>query len=300
MNEATIFLLAAGVLLLLVLAILLRPLLRRPSPHRSPGRTGVDQAAANLAILRDELRELERSRDAGELSPADFSIAKDELQRRLLDDVGTQAAPGQVGTTATSASGRRTAIVLAIAIPLCAAIGYFTLGTPRALDPAQRQARMNPQEIDTLLQRLVERLQANPDDRAGWIMLARSYKVLGRFAEAADAFARAEPLPDGEAGLLADYAEALAQANGSFSGKPAELIARALKIAPQEPQILFLAGMAANERQDFAAVADYWGRLLSTLDPQSEEARHLSAALEQVRQRLKDAAPRPDGGAAAK
>jgi cytochrome c-type biogenesis protein CcmH len=269
------FLLAAGALLLVVLFILLRPLLR------SSRRGGVDRREANLSILRDELHELEKRRDEGSLDENGFAQAREELQRRLLEETGPEAP---AVSCASPVAGRRTAIALAVVIPLATVGGYARLGNPPALDPVQTRAHADAQEIDTLLRRLAERLETDPDDRQGWILLARSYKTLGRFAEAAEAFGRAETALDGDAALLADYAEALALAHGgSFAGKPGALLARALAAAPDEPQVLFVAGAAAKAQQDYATVVEYWGRLLPRLDPASDEARALGAALEQAR-----------------
>jgi cytochrome c-type biogenesis protein CcmH len=275
------FLLAAGALLLAVLFILLRPLLRS-SPRGKAA--AVDRRKANLSILRDELRELEKRRDEGSLDANGFAQAKDELQRRLLEEAG-YAAPAAF--CAPFASTKRTALALIIAIPLAAAGGYALLGNPPALDPAYARAHRDAWEVDARLRRLAERLEADPNVKRGWILLARSYKTLGRFAEAAEAFGHAETALDGDAALLADYAEALALAHGgSFAGKPDALIARALAAVPDEPQVLFVAGAAANARQDFAAVVDYWGRLLQRLDPGSDDARALGAAVEQARRRM--------------
>ena len=278
MNGATGFVIAAAVLLAVVLIILLRPLLRQ----RSAPAGGINQRDANLDILRGELRELERSRDEGSLSADDFAQARQELQRRLLEEGGTVA---EVATPTTQAAGKRTALMLLFALPLAAAGGYALLGTPQALDPASTQARVSPQQIDGMVQKLVDRLKANPDDPQGWLMLARSYKVLGRYADAAEAFGRVGPMLDQEPALLADYAEVLVQHSGTFAGKPGELIARALALAPNEPQVLFMAGAAANERGEFAAVADYWGRLLLQVEPGSEDARALEQAVTEAREK---------------
>ena len=292
MSGSTGFFLGAAALLLIALAILLRPLLRRQK-----SADAVDRRQANLDILRDELRELEGNRAEGSLSESDFEQARRELQRRLLEEVD----PAERTTPAVrSSGGRRTAIALLVALPLAAAGGYALLGNPQALDPMLTQARMSPQEIDGLLQRLVDRLKANPDDTKGWIVLARSYKALGRFAESAEAFARVGPQLDSEAALLADYADVLAQANGGrFDGKPDELIARALKIDPNDPQTLFTAGAAANERQDFSGVADYWGRLLLQVEPDSEDGRFLEAAVSKAREALDGQSGKPAGKKAA-
>lgn len=136
-----------------------------------------------------------------------------------------------------------------------------------------------------MLARLVERLKKPvPDDAKGWVILARSYRALGRFAEAAEAFGRSEGAGrESDPTLLADHAEALAQANGGTFTKQAETLhRRALELDPNEPQTLFLAGAAASDRQDFAAAADYWERLLPQLEAGSEEALSLKAAIDEA------------------
>lgn len=273
MTTLMAFILAATLLVLLVLAIMLWPLWRAPKPSGA-----VDRRAANLEIFRDQLRELENDHHQGLLAEADFEQARSELQRRLLEDVQPQVK------TSLVIGGRKTALVLLVVIPLATVAGYSLLGNPQSFDPAQTQARVTPQQIEEMLDKLVEKLKKNPDDAKGWVMLARSYKVLGRYAEAAEAYGHGGALVNGDPSLLADYAEMLGQANGGkLDGKPTELLAQALSIDPNEPQALFLAGAAATDRLDFPAVADYWGRLLLQLEPGSEEAKSLQAAVDKAR-----------------
>lgn len=273
MTVASGFILAAALLVLVILAILLPPLLRAPGPAG-----GVDQRQANLDIYRDQLGELERERHEGSLSDTDFEQARSELQRRLLDEVQPET------TTPAATGGRRTALLLLIAIPLGALAGYLLLGNPQAFDPMVAKSRVSPQQIEAMLAKLVEKLRENPDDSKGWMMLARSYKALGRYAESAEAYSHGGALLEQDAVLLSDYAEVLARTNGSLEGKPRELIARALKVDPNEPQALYLAGAAATDRNDFPAVVDFWGRLLLQLEPGSEEARSLEAAVDKARE----------------
>ena len=280
------FVLVAVLVLIVVLAIVVRPLWRTAA---DVAPTAADRRAANLAIYRDQLAELERDRDDGSLAEADFVAARSELQRRLLDEAQPGAGVVQQG------GGRKVAYVLLAALPLLSIAGYLVLGRPQALDPANTQPRMSAQQIDSMLVQLEEKLKANPDDLKGWVMLARSYKVLGRMADAAQAYSHGGALLDGDPVLLADYAEVLSQVNGKFDGKPTELLAAALKIDPLEPQALFLSGAAASERKDFAAVADYWGRLLPQLEAGSEEAKSLGEAVDKARAIAegKVAAPEP-------
>jgi len=292
------FALAAALLLVVVLVIVLRPLWRAEKLAANAGTlASSDQREANLEIYRDQLAELERDRAEGSLAEPDFIAARGELQRRLLDEV--HAATPASARTDSNRGGRKTAYVLLSAIPLLSIAAYLLLGRPQALDPANTQPRMSEQQIDSMLVQLEEKLKARPDDYKGWIMLARSYKVLGRFAEAAQAYSHGGAMLESDAALLADYAEVLAQANRKFDGKPMELIAAAFKIDPNEPQALFLAGSAASERKDFAAVVDYWGRLLPQLEAGSEEAKSLGEAVDKARAIVEGKVAVPDAAAPA-
>lgn len=279
MTAMTVFAILAALLLVVVTGRLLLPLLRTP---KTADNSANERREANLAIFRDQLAELERERDEASLSVPDFEQAKRELQRRLLEDVQTEDA----GEPASAVS-RKTAIALLIILPLAATAGYALLGNPRGLDPMQTlpQTRVSPGQIEAMVAKLAEKLKQNPDDANGWIMLARSYKTLERFAEAAEAYSHGGSVLEKDASLLADYAEVLAQTNkGNLQGKPSELIARALKLDPNEPQALLLAGAAASDRRDFAAAADSWSRLLLQLEPGSEEAASVEAAVAKARE----------------
>ena len=289
MTSTTGFILASALLVLVVLGILLPPLWRTPKPAKT-----VNRGEANLDIFRDQMRELERDHDEGILTDADLKQARSELQRRLLDEVHPETVPQ------AKSGGRQTALALLIALPLAATAGYLILGNPQALDPTQTQTQtqtqIGPQQIEAMLGKLVEKLKQNPDDTKGWVMLARSYKVLGRFSESAEAYSHGGALVDADPSLLADYAEVLAQANGgSLAGQPNKLLSRALEIDPNEPQALFLAGAAASERRDFSAVARYWERLLQQLEPGSEEAQSLELAVAKAREIDAQSGGKPPG-----
>ncbi len=269
---------ALATLLVVVAAIpLVLPLLRQ----RGTATDAADRQAANIAILRDQMAELEHDRSEGSLSDADFEQAKKELQKRLLEE----ARPEGTTTRETSPS-RKTALIILILLPLMGLVGYGLLGSPQALDPANRQPapKVTADQIEGMVAKLAARLKENPDDPKGWLMLARSYKMLGRYPESAEAFDKAMPLVEKDGTLLGEYAEILAITSDGFTGKPTELINKALKLTPEDPQILLLAGAAAGERGDFKAAVAYWEKVAPQLEPGSEEAEALASALAQARE----------------
>lgn len=275
----TQFAIFAALLLAVVFAFLLPPLwlgLRRQG--------AADRKAANLAIFRDQLAELEREQAEGTLAEADFVQARGELQKRLLEEVDRSDDEEQ---PVSHAPTRKTAIALLLALPLLALAGYALLGNPRGLDPAQTMAqpKMSPDQINAMVEKLAAKVAANPDDMQGWLMLARSYKVLGRYEEAIKAYARAEKEIAKEPDLLASYAETIAMAGGNqgLQGKPTALVEKALKLDPKHGHSLFLAGAAAMERGDRKAAIGYWEALLPQVEPGSEIDQMLRSGIDKMK-----------------
>lgn len=267
------FLAAAAVMALVVLAWLLRPLLRG-----ARGASGASRQRLNTAIYRDQLAELARDRADGSLAESDFEQASVELQRRLLEDASVADAP-----PAALHSAKRTALTVALLVPLAAALMYAWLGNPAAMQPGNPQHQLGEAQMNELVAKLDARLQKSPNDPQGWAMLGRTYKALGRFDEAEKAFLRAGDMINQDAVLLAEYADLLAvRANGNLEGKPLQLVQQALKIDPENFMALALAGTAAYNRQDFPEATRHWGRLLKMLPPDSEDAKSLSATLADI------------------
>lgn len=274
----------------LVLALLLRPLLAR---RGAAGR--VSRKEANVAVYRDQLRELEVELAAGKIAPADHQRAKDELQARLLEDVDAAAA----AEAAPRASGRGVALAVGLAVPACAVALYLFVGSPDAVDPRVTPDKVSGQRIEDMVQRLAAKMRDNPEDVEGWKMLGRSYAVLGRFADAVDAYAKAVKLAPRDAPLLADFADALAMVHGqNLQGEPEKLVMRALEIDPQNLKALALAGTAAFRRNDFKRAADYWERMLPFVEPDSEDARSIKDNVAEARSRAGEPVARAEAPAA--
>jgi cytochrome c-type biogenesis protein CcmH len=275
----TAFWISTGLLTLLVLAVLCWPLLRR---H---GGAGASRKAINTAIYRDQLAELERDLASGVLSQADYGSARDELERRVLEDVVIdEAAPA--GNTPRRLP--RTALALAITLPLAAAVLYVVLGTPAALDPAAREGQQaSAAEIEKMVDALAAKLEKDPGNLEGWAMLGRSYMVTGRFADAAKAFDKAGAAMEASSEMMLQVAELSAELNqGRVEGRGRELLQRVLKAEPQNPQALVLAGTDAFFRSNFADAVRHWEAVLALLPPGSPDAQNLAAGIEKAKSQL--------------
>lgn len=268
---------AIGATLLVVGALLL---LLLPLRHR-PASADISRKQINTAIYRDELAELENDRVEGSLSQDDYEQARAELQRRLLEDSAEESESGQPAATAPT---RALPLALGLGLPVAAALLYFALGNPAAIDPPPQQQRLSTGDIERMVSGLAARLEKEPDNLQGWAMLARSYKAMGRMPEALRAYERAGSLVEGDAGLLLDYADTMAASIGGFDAKTLALIEQALKLDPTNPQGLWLRGTAAYTAKQYDKALADWETLLKLLPPDSEDAGVLKANIAEVRE----------------
>ncbi len=294
------FVVAAAVMAAIALAWVVVPLLRRREA------ASVDRDRSNLAILRDQRRELESDLANGTVTSEQYEAAVAELDRRVLDE--TQSA--RSGSIATpKRSGGLTAGVIAVVLPIAAAGLYVLLGTPAALSPelARQQAqaagdeahKITPDELDQMLARLATRLEQEPNNAEGWAVLARSYAARGKPQEAVNAYERATTLVPDDAGLLADYADTLGLVQGrSLAGKPMQLIERALKADPTQWKALALAGTASFDAKDYRKAAEYWERAKASVPPTSPFAQSIDGSIAEARE-LGKLGPAPVVAAAA-
>lgn len=276
--DAVLFWIAAAVAVLVALAFVLPALMRRRDVE-----PGVARRDLNVAIYRDQLKEIEADRANGLLSGERYDQARRELEVRLADDaLSTGGAP------ATITSGSRVlGATLAVALPAAAFALYFWFGNPASLtaDPAAPDAAMAAAEQDfmQLIRNIEEKAHANPEDGAAWVLLARSYAFVERWPDALQAFEKARKLLPQDASVLTGYAEALAMTRGgTLAGQPMELVQQALAMDPDDTKGLELAAVHAFQARDFTTAAAYFGRLQALVAPDSPYAGEIRAAQQEA------------------
>ncbi len=256
------------------LAFVLPPLLQRPGKETEPADTSSKEA--NVEVYRDQLAELESERNSGLVSDEQYQQDRQEYEQRLLEDV---AAIEQPAPNKSSSNSRNLAYILAIVLPVVAVVFYLRVGHPSALSatpaPVGRsmagapqsppaEGDFSPQRIEANVAALAKKLEQTPDDVSGWTMLGRSYSSLEKYSEASAAYKKASALKPDDADLLADYAFTLAMASDKkLAGEPAAIVARALKLDPENPKALELAGSVAYEANDFQLAIKHWQKLLN-------------------------------------
>ena len=165
-----------------------------------------------------------------------------------------------------------TITAILIGLPVCIVLVYRLVGDyPSATQarPAPNGNAANPQgipDVGEMVASLAARLQQNPDDLEGWLMLGRSYVSLERFVDAREAYQRAYLMTGGQNLTAAlGYAEAMALADRStLTGEAGVLFETALKAAPQNPKALGYGGMSAVAKGEMDVAADRWRQLLNT------------------------------------
>lgn len=172
-----------------------------------------------------------------------------------------------------------TGAAVAASLALASALLYLVVGTPAALDPAQRTPPTTM--VDAIVQLRAE-LERNPDQAEGWHILARAYASEGRTREAMHAYAQAIRLaPDAD--LLAEAAEARARGNADrrFDDEAVAMLRRALELQPAHQRARWFLGIAQRQAGQDADAARTWEPLLAmvdaktaaTLRPQIDAAR---------------------------
>jgi cytochrome c-type biogenesis protein CcmH len=260
--------------------------------QRAPSADENDNEEANVEIYRDQLRELDADLANGIVSPEQYRQDRDEIERRLLDDVAMPAAAPSRKTKPV-AGERGAAYAVALGIPVLAVALYLLVGNSAALSGgpppsspsgAPADGQMSQQGIEANVAALAKRLEQNPADADGWAMLGRSYINLEKYREAVNAYAKATALKTEDADLLTEYAFALAMTNGrQLQGQPFELIKRALEIAPENPKALELAGSAEFQAKNYNQAIVHWQKLLQKSSGKSDLEQSISQRINEAK-----------------
>lgn len=284
----------AGVFIVIALLFIIPTLLRNRESNQDEA---LDNDALNVSVYREHLTELDQDLQNDILTKAQYETSKQELQQRMLQDISedTHAAERKTGKI----HGIVSSILIGLGLPVAAVSLYLLLGDTRGLLPQAQLASVTQQggmgssaqggggqmptghdEFSSVLDNLVARLKDDPSDVEGWVMLARTYAIMGRYDEASETYAKLVNLVPDNAQLLSDYADVLAMKNrGSLIGMPAELIAKALEIDPGYPKALALAGTIEFEKRDYAKAAMHWEKLLSVIPADSQLAQSVSKSI---------------------
>lgn len=204
-----------------------------------------DEPSAD-AVFAQRRAELTQDLADGTLKPEDRLALEEELARLAVREIRpalTEPATAPRGHRIVALLGLF-GVVAAIAVPV-----YLHLGMPGfASGSVTAEGPGNHPSPAQMLEELNKRVAAAPDDPEPHMWLARVHMAARSYGKAVDEFEIVLKLAGEVPGVLVQYADALAMLNGGrLSGRPAELVQRALAVEPGNPTALWLAGLAAEE-----------------------------------------------------
>lgn len=282
-------------IILTALAALSAAWLTIPLVRRHEAR--VDARAATIAVLKDQLADVDVQLASGSIQPAEAEGLRNEVRRRLL---AAGHIPAELDRTLGQKSLAGVALGLAALVAVAAAALYASMGQPElasggapgnitaggpapASASAAAAAPPPSAEVAQLISGLEAKLQATPGDAEGWRMLGWSYFQTERYADAAKAYARAIAIdPDG-AGYQSAYGEALVQvAGGQVTAAAAAAFEKAAQQDSADARARYFLGVRKAEQGDRqGAIAD-WLKLLADSPADAPWLPQLRTVIEQA------------------
>lgn len=252
------FWIAAAALTALALLPIIRALLK-------PRVDGGHAAAYARSVYAAQMAEVERDLKRGVLNADQAQQARAEIGRRLLG-AAAEAEGVEAQVAGPAAPSTKLALALILALPLLALALYLPFGNPNL--PAQIFAERTdrqvvPPQVLTAVANLERSLQTNPNDLAGWTLLAQTYGAMGRPDDAVTAYRKALGLSQGDAELMGALGEALTNANDGMVDEEARRLFEASVAAdPMAVRARFYLGLARQQAGDPKGALERWAALV--------------------------------------
>lgn len=264
-----------------------------PVIMRSTRQSTTDQDALNTAVIKSQLADLETDLETGRLDQDQYAAARKDLEQELLDDL---SRPGKDADATPLRSGRWAVPVVVVAIPVLATALYYTLGSKEIIPLLARVSATPPPpaatardekgpSVEQMVEQLAARLREQPEDAEGWTMLARSYRVLERYPEAATAYQQALQRDSDNVGLMVSYVDVLTMShNGRFTAEATAMLDKALELQPDNVVALWLSGHQANQQGHYADAISFWQRAEALLPSDSPDKAVIGQQIAAARQ----------------
>lgn len=227
-------------LLTAAVAIVLTYPLMRSSGVADTAREG------EVAVYRDQLAELQRERESGLIGETEAEYARAEIGRRLL-----AAASGKTGEVAAISPRKHNALasIVTVLLPLTGLCLYLFMGSPGMPDmPLQARLEKPGNDMNLMIAKAERHLAQNPDDGAGWDVLAPIYFKTMRLGDAEMAYRNAIRLQGENPERLTGLAETLIAANdGVVINDARSALEDAEKMSPGNPRVRFYLALSLEQ-----------------------------------------------------
>lgn len=235
-----LFWVLVSVLTAAVAVALLLPLMR------AEAHTDIPQSH-DVEVYRDQLAELQRDTANGLISGDEAEFARAEVARRLL-------AANEAVEAAAPVSPRRANWIAQMAVivflPLAGLCLYLATGRPDLPDAPLAMRLANPgEDINILVAKAEQHLVQNPEDGAGWDILAPIYYREGRMEDAGAAYQNAIRILGPTPARLGGYAESLiALSGGLVTTEAQDALKQSLALEPSDPRSEYYLALALKQQ----------------------------------------------------
>ncbi len=283
MSSDVMFAAGAVAMLAVALLLLLPPLMGRGRDN------SMARKESNLAVFEQRLAELKGDLERGALNESDYEQAEADLKRELLSDLEGEERQLSMDRKA----GKFAAIGVLVFVPLVSFGIYHQIGSPDALDIEAASTKVADQQeqiaFEQVVAQLEQKLEQNPNNAEGWLMLVKSYRYLGKSDHEVinvyrTALERISDDPDPQ--LLLEYGELLAQQQGNWEGEPLAQLQRALEIDPNYADGLWFFGHVHFEMGKYQTALEYWQRLAKLVPSDAEAIEIINQAAAKAQQKL--------------
>jgi cytochrome c-type biogenesis protein CcmH len=272
-----------------VLAAVLAPLARAA---RKSGPLDALETGA-VAVYRDQLQEIAADQSRGVLSAGEAEAAKLEVSRRLLASAArAERAEPQPSPSRMPQESRHATIALAtaFAIPVLTLGLYLAHGSPGVPSnpfAARTDAAMEQAALANVIAQVEARLRQDPEQGKGWEAIAPVYLKLGRFRDAANAYANAARLNGDSVPLLAGRAEsAMLASDGVVTEEARVAYEKILQLEPGRIEPRFWLAMAKEQDGKLADALAAYKALLAEAPAESAYRPPLTMRIQEVTARI--------------
>jgi len=283
----------SAVVLVLLAVIFIVPTLRKQNYAFSD-----EYDDLNVSIAKERLTEIKLQLESGEINQQTYQQMHDELESTLALDLSGAGEPVSE-QQAVSKNKPLTSVLLALAIPVVAAGIYYQLGDfaaatgTRVAQTVIPAGQNRPQmTIEEAIAKLEQRLVQEPNNPDGWFMLAKTYMAVKQFHKAEQAYKKvldidASNQQPEDPELLLRYADAVAMnEGGSLTGKAKPIVDKVIKLIPNNPTVLWMAGTAENQQGNYAKALTYWYKLYPIISQDAGAQSQLASLIEKAESKL--------------
>ncbi|MBO6825169.1 MAG: c-type cytochrome biogenesis protein CcmI [Sneathiella sp.] len=255
-----------GLILLISAAILLYPFFFGNKEEANENELG-------LSLYKSQLEELERDVANGVTTEEAAQQIRLEIQRRILKTSrqGTEEKRRSIGLS------KLTLVAILVTLVGGSAALYLELGSPdlpakplalRDIEAEKREMAGNTENLENLVKRLAERLQEQPENVDGWVLLGRTLNRMGRFEAAANTFLQATKIEPDDVDLYVGAGESFYyHAKGNVSADSLAAFKKAEDLAPDHPGVRFYLALHKAESGDEKGALEGWLSLYADSEP---------------------------------